>query len=127
MATRAAHQASNQRAQYKVARTFWVERSAYIQEKRKSLQMIASRKPTLSVVFFIMVSVALAFGQGTYHQIDVPGSTATYCFGINKAGNISGSYKDVSGNWHGFLLSSGIYNTIDFPGSNNTQIYGLND
>src|SRR4029077_17755101 len=75
----------------------------------------------------LVAFVPLALAQGTYTQIDVPGAIHTYCYGINARGDLSGSYSDVSGGWHGFLLSSGSFTTFDFPGASVTYVYGIND
>ena len=74
-----------------------------------------------------MACSRLVLAQGTYTQIDYPGAEDTICYGINAAGDISGSYASVDGRWHGFLLSGGVYTTIDYPGSTGTYVNGLND
>src|SRR5579863_6758046 len=82
------------------------------------------RKASLLAVLLMAASVALA--QGTYTQIDYPGSTFTYCWGVNRAGDISGGYTDTAGNYHGFLLSNGVYVSFDYPGAGGTEGWGLN-
>jgi hypothetical protein len=79
---------------------------------------------------FLFMSAPLSIAQGTYMQIDVPGSIDTALRGINSEGDISGFYVDDSlGNDHGFLLSGGSYMTIDYPDPNfpDTQLFGMND
>jgi uncharacterized membrane protein len=44
----------------------------------------------------------LLTGGGAFTRIDVPNSHATFAFGINRRGDIVGSYDDASGH-HGFL------------------------
>ena len=73
-----------------------------------------------------MVSVPLAFAQGTYTQIDFPGAAVTEATGINKAGEIVGAYVDATGG-HGFLLKGGTYTTIDYPGVQFSYAEGIND
>jgi probable HAF family extracellular repeat protein len=72
------------------------------------------------------VSVPIVFAQGTYTQIDFPGAEVTEATGINKAGDVVGSYVDAAGG-HGFLLKGGVYTTIDFPGSQFSYAQGIND
>jgi hypothetical protein len=75
----------------------------------------------------LLACVPLALGQGgTYTQIDFPGASATYCEGIDKAGDIVGGYY-VGGVLHGFLLSPRVYTTIDYPGAGTTVALGIND
>jgi hypothetical protein len=80
-----------------------------------------------SLAVVLIASAPLARGQGTYTQIDYPGAVATAAYGIDTAGELSGSYADSSGNVHGFLLSGVTYTAIDYPGSSVTQLFGLND
>jgi probable HAF family extracellular repeat protein len=61
--------------------------------------------------------------------IDVPGSWSTRAYGINKAGDIVGTYvvsTPVGYQSHGFLLARGRFTTIDFPGAFGTEAYGVN-
>jgi hypothetical protein len=50
----------------------------------------------------------------TFNNIDFPGATATFPFGINPQGDIVGNYTAGHVN-HGFLLHEGAFTTIDFP------------
>lgn len=84
-------------------------------------------KTTIFLFVALLTCIPLALGQGTYTQIDLPGSSWTSCWGINTAGEISGSYADASGNVHGFILNGGVYTTVDYPGALATNLYGLND
>ncbi len=81
--------------------------------------------PILVVVLFAFPPLARA--QATYTQIDVPGSVATICLGINAVGEIVGGYSDSGLKGHGFVLSGGVYTTIDYPGAEATGAYGIND
>jgi probable HAF family extracellular repeat protein len=87
--------------------------------------------PCKAVCFLAVVLIAsapLALAQGTYTQIDYPGSTSTYVGGINTGGDISGSYADANKNWHGFVLfSGGTYITIDYPSAQETYVQGINN
>jgi uncharacterized membrane protein len=80
---------------------------------------------TRSLVLAFLLTSTLAFAQGTYTQIDYPGSTETVVYGINSAGEIVGAY--VSGvNWHGFLLSGGVYTEIGYDDGPN-YLTSIND
>lgn len=67
-------------------------------------------------------------------QVDVPGSIGTSLHGINGAGQVVGQYKDVLGNWHGFVaqlyfdpdLLLNVVN-IDYPGASFTSPMDIND
>ena len=99
-----------------MARLFWVE--------------YAVINPGKAGCFFALCLIAfvpLAPAQGTYTQIDFPGSTGTYCWGIDNAEEISGTFGDSGGGYHGFLLSGGNFSVIDYPGAQNTYLNGLND
>jgi probable HAF family extracellular repeat protein len=75
----------------------------------------------------VLLTSSVAFAQGTYVKLDVPGAATTAPFAINKAGDISGSYSDaISPYQHGFLFQHGNFTTIDYPG-HGTDAYGLND
>src|SRR5436305_761222 len=75
----------------------------------------------------LLIAAAPLMAQGTYTQIDYPGSIDTFALGINSSGDIVGLYRDSSQLAHGFLLSGGIYSTIDYPGSAQSGLAGIND
>jgi probable HAF family extracellular repeat protein len=86
------------------------------------------RKATLNLTIFLVASVPLALGQGTYTQIDEPDAVlGTFVQGVDTAGDIVGSYRDAGGAYHGFLLSGGVYTTIDYAGPQYTELFGIND
>jgi probable HAF family extracellular repeat protein len=64
----------------------------------------------------------------TFATIDVPGSNSTTAFGINNAGQISGTFHNSSGE-HGFVDTGGIFTTIDVPFAVpfTTVVNGIND
>src|SRR5262249_4362094 len=71
--------------------------------------------------------------RGVFFSIDFPGESLTLAQGINRDGDIVGSYEDITGSKnqgnpteHGFLLRAGVFTTIDFPGAW-TQPYRIND
>src|SRR2546422_944300 len=51
----------------------------------------------------------------TFTPIDVPNATRTDAWGINPAGEITGSYTDAGGKDHPYLLSNGSFTTLDPP------------
>ena len=83
-------------------------------------------KSIVAVLLFLAVSVP-TLAQGTYTQIDVPGSGGTFPFGVNSAGHISGTYYDPSSRLRGFLLTDVGYTFFDCPFGVNTIPRGLND
>lgn len=68
-----------------------------------------------------------ASASGTFTTINVPGATATRAVGINKSGEIAGSYLDSAGAVHGFTDIGGTVTTIDVPGASGmgTFAYGV--
>jgi uncharacterized membrane protein len=69
----------------------------------------------------------------TFLTIDVPSALGTLAADISPTGDIVGRYclepsclQDVTGNWHGFLLSGGEFTSIDFPGAFHTNATGIN-
>ena len=103
-------------SKHTMAERFWVE-----------VAVMNPHKVGSFLVLLLMACSRLVLAQGTYTQIDYPGAEDTICYGINAAGDISGSYASVDGRWHGFILSGGVYTTIDYPGSTGTYVNGLND
>ena len=76
----------------------------------------------------LLVGVAAqAKADYLFATLDVPGSTLTEAFGINGAGQIVGTYFDVAGTAHGFLLGGGSYTTLDMPGSTRIDAFGINN
>ncbi|MBA3912692.1 MAG: hypothetical protein H0X25_02265 [Acidobacteriales bacterium] len=86
-----------------------------------------SREQCLPVLLLILLLLpGMALAQGTYTNIDVPGSTFTYANGINTSGEVVGNYSDATGD-HGFILSGGVYTTLGYPGAQVTNALGIND
>jgi hypothetical protein len=78
---------------------------------------------TLSLILLTLASGASAF---SFIPINVPGASRTLPYGINKAGQIVGSYDNSAGT-HGFLRNTdGTFITIDVPGADGTIAYGIN-
>jgi hypothetical protein len=93
------------------------------------LTMTTMRKTVLSLAALLLAPAPLALAQGTYTQIDVPGSAITYCWGINSAGDIVGYYSVEGSSYSpGYILSNGNYTTINYGGPyGSTLLKGLND
>jgi uncharacterized membrane protein len=62
-----------------------------------------------------------------YTSIDYPGASITYVFGLNDAGQVTGTYRDVLGTLKGFIYMSGVYTTIAYPGATETYVGGINN
>src|SRR5689334_2573818 len=63
---------------------------------------------------------------GSFIQIDVPGASRTFAFGINDAEQIVG-FSDHGTGDHGFVYSGGSFTQIDVPGASYTHASGIND
>jgi probable HAF family extracellular repeat protein len=65
--------------------------------------------------------------NGSFANIDPPGSTQTQAYAINNAGVIAGSYFD--GAQHGFIDNNGSFTTLNDPSadSGGTFALGIND
>ena len=71
---------------------------------------------------------------GGFMPMGFPDSESTCPSGITAQGSndsirIVGSYTDLSGNSHGFLLEKGVfgtYHSIDVPGANSTSARSIN-
>src|SRR5919106_784308 len=75
--------------------------------------------------FGLVVLVMPAMAQAaSFRNIDPPGSTTTFPFGINPQGDVVGNYI-AGGVIHGFLLHDGNFSTIDIPGATATFARGI--
>jgi uncharacterized membrane protein len=74
-------------------------------------------------------------GQGVFYSsesktstpIEVPGSTQTRPLDINDRDEFVGSYRDASGNLHGFLFAHDRFQFINYPGATATLAEAVND
>jgi len=57
---------------------------------------------------------------------DVPGSTLTSAYDINRSEQIVGFYRDAAGTFHGFLSKDCHFTAIDVPGATATRVFGIN-
>ncbi|HZP62672.1 MAG TPA: hypothetical protein VFB28_04585 [Terriglobales bacterium] len=90
--------------------------------------MEVSMKLSRLIWLFVLAMAPAALAQGTYSEIDFPGAFSTYAVGIDKAGDVSGWFKENNGDIHGFLLRNGTYTRIDYPGTaEGTQLGAMND
>jgi uncharacterized membrane protein len=61
-----------------------------------------------------------------YFTFLMQGAPFTVANGINRNGDIVGTYAYTSNQGHGFLLSHGISATLDFPGAVSTTLNAIN-
>ncbi|MBZ5597921.1 MAG: hypothetical protein LAN83_06325 [Acidobacteriia bacterium] len=87
--------------------------------------MVNPRNAVCFLAAFLIASAPLALAQGTYTQIDPPGSLLTHATGINNVGDIVGFYYDVAGA-HGFVLNGDVYTSVNLKGQA-TNFGGVND
>ncbi|MEQ1558366.1 MAG: hypothetical protein ABL933_05425 [Methyloglobulus sp.] len=77
------------------------------------------------------------YSGGAFKTFDVPGSIYSSSSNpgfpypdpnlkINDKGQVSGTYTDVSGGFHGFVYSSGVVMTIDIPNATTTFVNDIN-
>jgi probable HAF family extracellular repeat protein len=79
---------------------------------------------------FATVSLALSSparaSAYSFTQIDVPGASSTNAAAINDAGQIVGTFENITG-FHAFLDSGGSFSQIDVPGGSYTFASGINN
>jgi probable HAF family extracellular repeat protein len=63
----------------------------------------------------------------SYTIIDYPGSFNTGVFGINRAGQLSGTFFGNDGVARAFVYTDGKFSTVNFPGADRTFGFGIND
>jgi probable HAF family extracellular repeat protein len=73
------------------------------------------------------VGHGFVFSSGRIFSFDVPDAVpeGTAADSINERGQIVGSYIDLDGNSHGFLVEGSTFTTLDCPGANNTAAWGI--
>jgi hypothetical protein len=75
-------------------------------------------------------SVGFVDTSGVFTTINGPaGFTSPFPYGINEAGQISGTYCDASGvlGCSAFLDTGGVFTQISVPGAETTNGHGIND
>jgi uncharacterized membrane protein len=63
----------------------------------------------------------------SYTPVSFPGAVFTAINGVNRAGDIVGTYREAASNrtTHGFLRRDGKFTSIDYPGAESTQANGI--
>jgi hypothetical protein len=64
---------------------------------------------------------------GTYQQLDVPGATQSYGYGINNAGEVTLQWTDAAGEIEAALYNGSTYTPINLPGATNLYVHALNN
>jgi uncharacterized membrane protein len=74
------------------------------------------------------LGTVMGFSQSKdqYFTFSLQGAPFTAAQGINRNGDIAGTYAYVAGQPHGFLLSHAISATLDFPGAVATRPNAIN-
>jgi probable HAF family extracellular repeat protein len=84
----------------------------------------------------ILGSLLVLFGLASpgqasfmFTQLDVPSAMFTVAQGINRAGQIVGTFQDASGSTHGFLTADrgATFTQLDVPSATSTGAFGIND
>lgn len=86
-------------------------------------------KPAFLLLYALGIGAATAAGQMnyTYMAIDYPEASNTGVFGINRSGEISGTFFDLKGVAHGFTYAAGKFTAIDYPNAERTFGFGIDD
>lgn len=61
----------------------------------------------------------------SFSTVDFPGGANTAVLGINRAGDIVGTYQDQAKKTHGFVRRQGKFQSVDFPGAEYTLSRGI--
>jgi len=93
--------------------------------KRVSMQDGRILIPGLLLICLIFSSGTQA-GSYNFTAVGIQGASSVSPSGVNNLGDIVGTYWDVSGVTHGFLLHSGSITTLDYPGAIYTEAFGIN-
>ena len=73
------------------------------------------------------VRARIRSGAGAFMVVDVPRATETVVYGINRAGQVIGYYRDADDTSHGFVRApGGAITRFDVPRAAGTAGYGLN-
>lgn len=83
-----------------------------------------NRRLTLALAATIFAAAPAGALTYSVRQIDFPGASSTYAYGVNDAGDIVG---DIGA--HGFVYTGGSFTQIDvsLPGATGTTAYGINN
>jgi uncharacterized membrane protein len=81
---------------------------------------------TIGVLLSVAWSDIAAQGATySYTTILFPGGRGTIVNGVNRAGDLVGSYRDAANDVHGFLRRDGKFTSIDYPGAKATVPHGI--
>src|SRR5215510_16457881 len=62
----------------------------------------------------------------SYTPVSYPDAKLTIIWGVNRAGDMVGTYRDAASNdMHGFLRRDGKFTSIDYPGAKSTSARGI--
>jgi len=88
---------------------------------------MASKRAMVAVACLLASGLGARADERTFAftAVDFPGAVFTTAWGINGQGEVVGSYRDVAGRLHGFVLSGETFRSIDFPGSVTTDARGI--
>jgi len=78
----------------------------------------------------LLLSVRAAAQKPTYYSftiIDYPGAFNTGVFGINRSGQMSGTFFGSDGVARAFIYTDGKFSPINFPKADRTFGFGIND
>ena len=72
---------------------------------------------------------------GTFTEYDVPGmlnpprsvANSTVVLGINDAGDFTGGFNDINGNFYGYISRGGTITSFSVPGTSFTLAYDINN
>lgn len=83
------------------------------------------------VVGFVVVgkqSRGFVWNGRAFIWFSLGAKTNTQALGINNAGSVVGSFTDLLGRTHGFLIqANGLIRQVDVPGSTSTVVNGINN
>jgi hypothetical protein len=82
---------------------------------------------SIGILLNVLGSEVTAQGSGySYTPVSFPGAVFTAVSGVNRAGDIAGTYRDASSNHpHGFVRRDGKFTSIDYPGAESTAVNGI--
>lgn len=102
-------------------------RRSVANHKKKERDLI-SKFATLSLLVLMTgAAVAQDATHYSYTIIDYPGSFNTGVFGINRSGQMSGTYFGSDGVARAFICTDGKFSTVNFPKADRTFGFGIND
>jgi len=91
---------------------------------RRALQLLKHRFHATTWSLLLLCACAAA-ADNRFTQIDYPGASGTWAWGINSRGDVAGYYTGADNASHGFLLNAGHFTAIDYPGAAVTILHGI--